>query len=843
MPSEQQVTIQGFSGVVSSIDPSLIPQNAAQSLLNVRTERGDIRVRPGWRQLSGAFSGIQSNHGLDPVDGNNGSSLIEEYIAFIKSGGTLKPYSIHVTSGAKTEIQNDGSPLSLSEGEWASLSFDSYSYSFKRGSVAYRHEVGNNDDFALVDADRPAAPPAPSVFSNFTPPDVPSNGTVLDWTSGSPLTFSNQVVYGSGSTVSLNPSSSPIAAPITDTYGKVYSGDVTGSSPFTFEASVALPSSQDYSDQSYIEMPIVLYSELGTRSMSILNATIACTLVNSLGDDQALVETYSGWNNGKGLISAILKLSIPAGADPAVLADVVRIHFVVTYTTSATITGPNYIRSTLNLGPLTPVAEGAGDYTPKTPSGSEHRVRFGLVHYDSERDVESDPPTPTEWLKIDSPVNWFNDDDIYLGNVGLTLSGIAPSSLPGTHTRLYVQFESDMVWRLHTTTDDNPPSIEVDDTYAELIVLPIREALAPNPLGNVNCAATYNGWMVWGLPGGRSNLKHSKVGSPTSLARETANIADTSRGANFTMADNFADAPIWMGQAGRGFVILGSRGAYVQTGDSPTTCTPPARVRNAKGVYGFRAACRFGERTGNPVIAYITTSLDLYFLAASQVDPGGNYGYQLYEAGSAIRGEIVDFLGGGTPPSASKLCLIADEIADSLMICYEDKAIVFRRIGLVDGVRVFELDRFAQSSSQVWNYFTSHPYYGVRAIRSNGGFDELYRNSSSNFADIVGANRDNGLAVPEPFWRGRKNASPYIMQVTKIEAIRTDMTDTPTVKVKTERVERTVTFQSGFKFGRGLWADVRGHEYEVAIYPNETDEPFRYLILSVAVPNDRGYNK
>lgn len=843
MAREQIFPIQGFSGVVSSLDPTLIPANAAQDSLNVDTDRGDIRLRGGWQEQSGDLG--SDVYGLVYARGNSGSAIIEEFIAFIEASSVLKPYSVHVSTGAKTEIKDDGgSALSLTKtGDWSGISMNSLAYCFLRGGAVYRHAVGTTNSWAVVDADPPDDLTGSISVSFDTTEDLSSEsaGTPMSWAG---FTDGDET-FDTGVGTKIDGDFNAVSAPSLILDFIHYGSGASGGLDMTLDLSnLTAGATTDFSAADFLEFDLTYdpdYQGGGIygvnldpgQSGNVYTLTISDG-VNSQSFECTTTRRVVSYDQH----IVTVRATVPDSVDMSEYDDVNSIQLTAPNgTVGLTASSPTTTEVAISA-----VRTAAVDpFGASTPSASgTARVRFGLANYDEERDQEATEVLGGTWYQIDDPKRWFDDaGTTFLGNVP-TVS-MRHGGDPATHCRLYVMFEDQNVWRLVAEVEASEATYAVDKNETQLRALPERDLKEANPVGNVNCAATYNGWMVWGHPGGRSNVRHSRVGLPRSLARASDDVEDLTRGATFTLAGDNADEPVWMGQAGAGFIILGERAAYSQyTQGYPYQLTPPAQLRGSKGVYGPNAACRFSERSGNPVVAYVDTSLGLYFVRATQVDPQGEYGFQLYEAGQSVRDEILDFLGEGSPPLASDLYVVPDERGDSLWIWYRNRGIQLTRPEVASGSRVFHKHEFTHGEGEEWEHFAADAYWGMRALRSTGAVDELLRDASSNFALITGATRDNGAAMTQPFWRSRRYRFDLPVRLLRVEIQREDMTDTPGVTVDFDRASRNLTSNSGERHMDGVWIDLAGREFDVKVTPGQDDGAVSYMVLTLAAPQDKG---
>jgi len=122
-----------------------------------------------------------------------------------------------------------------------------------------------------------------------------------------------------------------------------------------------------------------------------------------------------------------------------------------------------------------------------------------------------------------------------------------------------------------------------------------------------------------------------------------------------------------------------------------------------------------------------------------------------------VRGLVTSFLGGGSALDSTKARMFVDDREEALWLVHGTKAMVFRRPPYVDGARYWELYQYSYGTGSGWQQVVAHLDYGIRAVRSDGKFDEIEYNVGSNFAALAGSNRDGGSAPPTAYWTTKKS--------------------------------------------------------------------------------------
>src|SRR2546421_5815219 len=177
-----------FLGLVTSLDPEQIPENAASDCLNVRLEDGVLRPRYGFRNLDPAPSGFTDSTCFEYLQGfDNNYQLKEEYLSLETRSGVTKPYSANVTTGARTEIKNGTTSLSLSTLQARSVAYQGYAFVITPGDAfpLYQHKIGDNTSYTLVKV--PGDPTQLITYAKGTG-DGGQPYTTLKWTGMNPAT-------------------------------------------------------------------------------------------------------------------------------------------------------------------------------------------------------------------------------------------------------------------------------------------------------------------------------------------------------------------------------------------------------------------------------------------------------------------------------------------------------------------------------------------------------------------------------------------------------------------------------------------------------------------------------
>lgn len=743
--------LSGFSGEVSSVDISLIPPNAASEAYNVDVRDSKIKVRLGHTQLSAAPGGFSSSLGFDYVSGYNDSYVFaEEIITFdARSGPIYRPYSVDVLTGVRTEIKDGVTSVSLANAFWSAIGHEGYAYCFPRRGAAYRHIVGDATSWEAVDAPDPDDLAGSVPLSGTTTEDT---STVTDGTTESFAT----VVGGDFSNLS-NTTFNAVN-------GTGFDMDKTATGHCVFQ--VQLPSTPlDLSGVSGFRFTLTIpgqplpgYPPFGPNPFSF-----AVKLIDALAND---VDMDVSVIHNKTAGTFNVEARYPEGSTPSEFADAdaVEIDFLASYWIKVAST---YIEQTFTytVSELTFFVDGtSGD---PTPSGSVERVRFGIAGFNEERNAESENVLPSAWVQLDSsPTRWFSDADDFLGN---QISVVLPTpSSPATHTRVYVQFEEENVWRLVDTVADAGDYL-ITLSSAQLHELPERYRIVVVPVGNVLCAVAHGGSIVWGGEGGKENIKISAIGNPGAIASLTDDLDDATRGATFTMADNFADEPVAMLSIADGLFIFGGKGVYAMQGLVPTQMTPPKKFTQGLGIISPKACAVFVDNGGNPSAIYIDVNQQIWLLQI--VNGLSEYGLRSQRFDSRVEGLCRSWLTQVDTPTGEDLAIVQDRANDAVHICYQGRMLVLSRRALISGERQWvrhayssTWKRFAAEDSRFW------------AISSTGAISQMQKGTT-----------DNGVAIASAYWESGDMKGPF-RRLSRVMVDKEVSTKTVTVTATADNV-------------------------------------------------------
>ena len=208
--------------------------------------------------------------------------------------------------------------------------------------------------------------------------------------------------------------------------------------------------------------------------------------------------------------------------------------------------------------------------------------------------------------------------------------------------------------------------------------------------------------MVWLVNQTFQNIQFSRVGNPLELFDSTRvySTGDVTKPAQFTLADDQADVPLWGVQAGQNAFIVGKIAAYAMIGDFPSNMTPSRKIPGSRGIVGYYAGCRFRSAEGVWGAVYADPDLNVWNVSSVPVYPEDTSA-KPQEISLPIRGKIKDFLYTSQLPSITNLDitdtkLVFEEENSSLWVILGKRAAVFRQDMVGNG---WELYDFTLASS------------------------------------------------------------------------------------------------------------------------------------------------
>jgi hypothetical protein len=256
--------------------------------------------------------------------------------------------------------------------------------------------------------------------------------------------------------------------------------------------------------------------------------------------------------------------------------------------------------------------------------GSESGIKYATRYTDG--GTTYGPAVNAIASKVNAVGYQIMTDGSYYGG---RLSVVSKSTTAAPWTTIeYLRLGTDNKWRVIGTTTNNPAEPSIIDTYQENILLTLPEAPSVSSTGadfappfrtsGIVGAFPYKQCMVWLINSGTANLQFSEVGNPLSLYVDGVSYGtDPLQPAQFTMADDESDNPVWGTQAGMIAFIVGNKSAYAMFGDSPSTMSPSRAIPGSRGIVGRYAGTRWRPKGGQYSVAYMDPTGEVWSVSSS----------------------------------------------------------------------------------------------------------------------------------------------------------------------------------------------------------------------------------
>jgi hypothetical protein len=235
------------------------------------------------------------------------------------------------------------------------------------------------------------------------------------------------------------------------------------------------------------------------------------------------------------------------------------------------------------------------------------------------------------------------------------------------------------------------------------------------------------------------------------------NSQDNTIPAQYTLADDQADVPVWGTQAGVSAFIIGKNAAYAMSGDYPSGMSPSRQIPGSRGIVGYYAGTRFRASTGDWGCAYADPDLNIWvvssvpaFVEDTSAKP--------QEISLPIRGKIKDYLF-----TQQKLAIANLDITDtklefqeetsSLWVMLGKRCAVFRQDMVGNG---WELYDFTLASTGTINTCTTYFTDSATATQANPGNDSGWTNVGLPFSS------DDAYCVSGTIPKGNNKETHYL---------------------------------------------------------------------------------
>ena len=325
-------------------------------------------------------------------------------------------------------------------------------------------------------------------------------------------------------------------------------------------------------------------------------------------------------------------------------------------------------------------------------------------------------------------------------------------------------------WKVISTQPNSGGTIQFKDIYQEneLSSLPtatgIGTVLPPAPpfrTTGIVGAFPYKQSMVWLINQTFQNLQFSRVGNPLELFDSAASLSydpeDVTVPAQYTLADDQADIPIWGTQAGQLAFIIGKSAAYAMVGEYPRAMSPSRQIPGSRGIAGYYAGTRFRSNQGVWGAAYADSDLNIWVINSIPRFVG-DASVQPQELSLSVRGKLRQFLYEDQRLQLSNIAirdvkLAFQESTSSLWVVLGKRAAVYRQDMVGTG---WELYDYTLASSGTISTCTSFFANGATATQANPGEDTGWTNVGLPFSS------DDAYAVSGTIPKGNNKETHYL---------------------------------------------------------------------------------
>lgn len=608
-----------FDRVVYALDGGANPK-FAYNMTNLRLVGRSMKYRYGYANLEPAPSNYNGCRGFGWVRNQSG---VERWIS-VENIGTLQPYSID-SSGTRTQISTGVVSLSTTKPDWLVTHYADYAYIIN------------------PEADQISPTPAPTVYKHLI-------GTPADWAAVQDSAYQDPGNNNQTNIAVTSPRNRDYAN--TNTTPTVTASTYIAGVTFTYPGGALLLSgtgndagrdggvrvqldfsaTEDTTYNDYIVQRIQapsgsVFEEFRSYYYSSTdNPVVRFNGINYTVGDANFELILSNDKRELQIVIYLGGLSIPT----ADRNDFQRL-------TVSFIGSINQANASTPIAELQPLEFG-GVYLGATTSakriwdstsiggldGSESGIKYATRYTDG--GTTYGPAVNAIASKVNAVGYQIMTDGSYYGG---RLSVVSKSTTAAPWTTIeYLRLGTDNKWRVIGTTTNNPAEPSIIDTYQENILLGLPEAPSVSSTGadfappfrtsGIVGAFPYKQCMVWLINSGTANLQFSEVGNPLSLYVDGVSYGtDPLQPAQFTMADDESDNPVWGTQAGMIAFIVGNKSAYAMFGDSPSTMSPSRAIPGSRGIVGRYAGTRWRPKGGQYSVAYMDPTGEVWSVSSS----------------------------------------------------------------------------------------------------------------------------------------------------------------------------------------------------------------------------------
>jgi hypothetical protein len=727
---KRTITLPRLDRVVAVLDGSAKLENPFD-VQNLRLQGYDYWMRYGYTTIQAKQTNFVENgiyglgwaQGVSQTSAETSPTAKEEFITIenVGSPAVIRPYLRNATTLAPTQIGTD----TLVSGKWNFASYNDYVYAVNPG------------------ADK-LVPPKPTVYKHL----IGETTGVNAWITVQDSSYTN-TTGGITNIIVSQPTSRKWTTNESST-GMSVPSDTNLTSPFTFTnlsgtVRVVATSSIDNGGQGAIRVQCIFDSNIDVTR----NDYIAVRVKTVAGGAFGYLQNFYGAPNAD---KPVLRLNgvdqnpeyrLFVNEDGTQLVIYMYIEGLtdrdklqrVTFSAVATCGDGSNI-PVIDILPF----EIGGIYLNATTSGKRLWDNFDLdgldgsssgVNYATRYKTGATYSTATIVNATKAQMTGFITSPAPYMGARLNLS--ATQNLAWTDIE-FLRQQVGGTWKILATKPNSGTDFSVIDTYQENELTGLTTATgvtgtAPSPTPTFRTAGIvgafpYKQSIIWLVNQTYQNLQFSRVGDPLELYDSTRsyNSQDNTIPAQYTLADDQADVPVWGTQAGVSAFIIGKNAAYAMSGDYPSGMSPSRQIPGSRGIVGYYAGTRFRASTGDWGCAYADPDLNIWvvssvptFIEDTSAKP--------QEISLPIRGKIKDYL-----YTQQKLAIANLDITDtklefqeetsSLWVILGKRCAVFRQDMVGNG---WELYDFTLASTGTINTCTSYFTDGASATEYSNG--------------------------------------------------------------------------------------------------------------------------
>lgn len=703
--------VKNFKRVVSSLDGSASPEFPSMAS-NFRISGSKLAFRYGLSEVVASPVSVGQTykcHALGFVQNTSGSA---ELLSVENRNGTIRPYTINKTTLARTQIGTD----TVSDTPWVISSYADNAYFINPGGTAtvYRHVIADNASFVKL-ADTGYTPPAESAALTATVQPYGSRRNIVG-TDTFAISSGNLVSSGSTATFATSSGILTISSDSLDN-GRNHRSLIT----------IGFGATEDWSTRGYIGVEVLAGNIFKAPDSNTFEVTNAIPQVQT-GGVWRDCEFKEFIQPDKVFIAVRIKGVTGTNA-------VQGIRFTVGGYVEDYGPGTACIVNPLKLGGQYLEAVASGDRLwdfDSTATGID-----GIIY--AARFTQAAGGSPQS-ATVQQSINEDGAAGSLLVGYNTRLGGRTSLAVAAANTGSYthVQFlrlmQNGTTWKeLAVVLNTSGTSPSFIDTYEEnelsaltTITLTGVDPVEPEPPFSTDAivgAFPFKQFMIWLKNTGVSNVQMSRVGNAEELYSDEAtyDADDLTQPAQRTLADNADDIPVWGTQAGDVAFIVGSKAAYVLSGNYPVDMSPSRQIAGSRGIIGRYAGVRFRPKNGQYAAAYCDPDFNIWVIASAPQFEGDGRVAPI-ELSLPVRGKIREYLFTQQKfenPSldVAKTQLEFDEQTSSLWVILGHRAAIFRQDMNGDGWEFHEYSLRTPDGQTTSSACT--PFFGNGAVATS----------------------------------------------------------------------------------------------------------------------------